>query len=171
VKKLTSLFVLTTLALPLAAIHAQNSGKAEPRFTLTLSMGRRDGTMAPYQQVLLVTLTNTSNEVINENWCLAFRGMYDLKVVYNGVPVEDTDAQTKYKKFRQAGRCSGSVVGGPINPGKSKEDYIYYDTTKPGTYEFTVTLETFPWNPEKSVTAQSNTITIIVPEPGAVAPQ
>ena len=43
--------------------------------------------------------------------------------------------------------------------------------TVPGTYEITVTRETFPWNPEKSVTVKSNTITIVVPEPEANAPQ
>jgi hypothetical protein len=43
--------------------------------------------------------------------------------------------------------------------------------TVPGTYEITVTRETDRWNPEKSVTVKSNTLTIVVPEPGVVATQ
>jgi hypothetical protein len=41
----------------------------------------------------------------------------------------------------------------------------------PGTYEITVTRETDRWNPEKSVTVKSNTLTIVAPEPSAAAPQ
>jgi hypothetical protein len=93
--------------------------------------------------------------------------MYDLLVVYNGVPVEETDAQKKHKEFRKKGRCSGSVVARMVKPGKTQEDYFYYDTTKPGTYDFTVTRETYPWDQEKSVTVKSNTLTIVVLEPEA----
>jgi hypothetical protein len=46
-----------------------------------------------------------------------------------------------------------------------------YDLTVPGTYEITVTRETDRWHPEKSVTVKSNTLTIVVAEPGASAPQ
>jgi len=34
-----------------------------------------------------------------------------------------------------------------------------------------VTKETFPGQPEKSVTVKSNTITIVVPEPEAAEPE
>jgi hypothetical protein len=170
-KKLTSFFVVMIFAVQAIVVYAQSTEKPEPRFTLTLSMGRHGGEFSKNTQVLLVTLTNTSKEVIDEGWCLAFHGMYNLNVMYNGVPVEDTDAQKKYKKSRESGRCSGSYAGGPTYPGKTKEEYFYFDTTKPGTYEFTVTRETFPWNPEKSVTVKSNTLTIVVPEPGTTSPQ
>jgi len=43
--------------------------------------------------------------------------------------------------------------------------------TVPGTYEITVTRETDPWNLAKSVTVKSNTLTIVVPEPGADTPK
>jgi len=46
-----------------------------------------------------------------------------------------------------------------------------YDMTVPGTYEITVTRETDRWNPNKSVTIRSNTITIVVPPPPASAQQ
>jgi hypothetical protein len=168
-KKLTFYFAVMFFAMQTIVAYAQTPEKPEPGFTLTLSMGRHGGEFSKNTQVLLLTLTNTSKEVINESWCAAFHGMYDLNVVYNGVPVEDTDAQKKYKKSRESGRCSGSYFGGPTDPGKTRQEYFYYDTTKPGTYEFTVTRETFPWNPDKSVTVKSNTITIVVPEPEAGA--
>jgi hypothetical protein len=168
-KKLTFYFAVMFFAMQTIVAYAQTPEKPEPGFTLTLSMGRHGGEFSKNTQVLLVTMTNISKEVINNSWCLSFNNMYNLSVVYNGIPVEETDADRKYKKFRQDGRCSGSVVSRLVKPGKSQEDYFYCDTTKPGTYEFTVTRETFPWNPEKSVTVKSNTITIVVPEPEAGA--
>jgi hypothetical protein len=164
-RKLVPLFVVMIFAMHAVIAHAQTVDKPAPEFTLTLSLGRHGGEFSRNTQVLLVTMTNISKEVINNSWCLSFRNMYDLSVVYNGAPVEDTDAQKKYKNFRQAGRCSGSTVSRLIKPGKTQDDNFYYDTTKSGTYEFTVTRETYPWEPEKSVTVKSNTITVVVPEP------
>jgi hypothetical protein len=40
----------------------------------------------------------------------------------------------------------------------------------PGTYEVTVSRETDPDHPDRSVTVKSNTITITVPEPETEAP-
>ena len=69
--------------------------------------------------------------------------------------------------------CNGITRG--IDPGKVVKFTLWvsseYDMTVPGTYEITVTRETDRWNPEKSVTVKSNTITIVVPEPGVVATQ
>jgi len=166
-KKLALFVVLAVFAIQTIAAYAQTSEKPEPNFTLTLSLGRHGGEFSKNTQVLLVTMTNTSKEIINNGWCLAFNNMYDLLVVYNGVPVEETDAQKKHKEFRKKGRCSGSVVARMVKPGKTQEDYFYYDTTKPGTYDFTVTRETYPWDQEKSVTVKSNTLTIVVLEPEA----
>ncbi|MGA2217063.1 MAG: hypothetical protein ABSG51_03205 [Terracidiphilus sp.] len=172
-RKLASFLALTAFVMLAMGSRAQTPNKPEPGFTLTLSLGRHGGEFSKNTQVLLVTLTNTSKEAINNSWCLAFRGMYDLAVTYNGIPVEETDAQKQFKKFRQAGRCSGSFASRVVNPGEQQEDNLYYDTTKPGTYEFTVSRETYPWNPEKSVTVKSNTLTFVVkpedlePEPDA----
>jgi hypothetical protein len=56
-----------------------------------------------------------------------------------------------------------------INPGESGTRYlpfaVDYPLCKPGTYEITVSRESDPEHPEKSVTVQSNTLTIVVPEP------
>jgi hypothetical protein len=41
----------------------------------------------------------------------------------------------------------------------------------PGTYEIAVTRETDRDHPEKSVTVKSNTLTVVVPQPGVGATQ
>ncbi len=170
-RKLALYILVIAFTVQAISLFAQTTEKPEPRFTLALLMGHHGGEISKNEQVLLVRLTNTSNEVIYDQWCLAFHGMYDLAVTYNGVPVEDTEDQKAYKKFRQAGRCNGSTGTAPINPGEYRDQILYYNTTKPGTYEFTVSRETFPWDPEKSVTVKSNTLTIVVPEPATVTPK
>ena len=63
--------------------------------------------------------------------------------------------------------CTSSATSDKLTPGESIDDYLSiggrYDMTKPGTYEITVCRETFPYNPEKSVTVKSNIVTIVVP--------
>jgi len=164
-KKQMKHFFVLLIAVQVAAIFAQTPEKLAPGFTLTLSEGRRDGTMVPYQQVLIVRLTNISNEVNNRTACESFGGMYNLKVVYDGVPVEETDEERKARKRMESGECEGSAIAQHTNPGEFREDILYYNTMKPGTYEFTATKETAPGEPEKSTTVRSNTISIIVPEP------
>ena len=124
-------------------------------------------------QVLVVKLTNTSKEVMYRTVCESFGGMYNLEVVYNGVPVEKTEAEKERRKKLEAGDCfhgGGSAIAELTKPGETREDILYYYTAKPGTYEITATKETFPGHPEKSVTVRSNTVTVVVPEPGTVKP-
>jgi hypothetical protein len=170
-KKLAPYFAAMILAAQAIGACAQTSGRPEPGFTLTLSEGHRGSTVA-YQQVLVVKLTNISKEVMHRTMCDSFGGLYNLEVVYNGVPVEKTDAELKWKKQHEAGECyNGSAVPEQTKPGESRYDTLYYNTIKPGTYEITVTGETFPGEPEKSVTVKSNTLTIVVPEPRVDATQ
>jgi hypothetical protein len=150
--------------------HAQTSGKPEPGFTLTLSEGHRGSIVASYQ-VLVVKLTNISKEVIDRTACDLAGRMYSLEVVYNGVPVEKTEAERKWRKKMDAGECYGGEMIEHTKPGESRSDTFCYNTTKPGTYEITATRETFPGQPEKSVTVKSNTLTVVVPEPGKTAPK
>jgi hypothetical protein len=169
-KRLAPYFVAVVLAAQAIAAYAQASGKPEPGFTLTLSEGHRGSIVASYQ-VLVVKLTNISKEVMHRTMCDSFGGLYNLEVVYNGVPVEKTDAELKWRKQHETGMCAGSGRGENTKPGEDRYDTLYYNTTKPGTYEITVTRETFPGEPEKSVTVRSNTLTFVVPGPGAGAPQ
>ena len=145
--------------------QATPGARPAPQFTMTLSEGRRDGTMAPYQQVLVVKLTNISKQVIDRALCDSGGEQYNLEVVYDGVPVEKTDAELKWRKQHETGPCTGLPRVEHTKPGEDRFDTLYYNTTKPGTYEITVTKETSPGQPEKSVTVRSNTLTIEVPEP------
>jgi len=158
------------IAMQTIILYAQISGAQELAFTLTLSMGRHSGEYSPETQVLIVKLTNTSKEVMHRTVCDSWGEMYNLEVVYNGIPVEKTDAEKERRKKLEAGDChsfsgSGSAVAEHTKPGESRQDILYYNTTKPGTYEITATKETYPGHPEKSVTVKSNTITIVVPVP------
>jgi hypothetical protein len=123
-----------------------------------------------------VRVTNISNEMIRGGGCLALRGMYNILIVYNGVPMEETDAVRKLKKYRKEdGGCTSGNPTWRLKPGEYHDDPLevteFYNMSKPGTYEITVTKDTFPDHPEKSAAIKSNTLTIVVPEPGAAAPQ
>jgi hypothetical protein len=170
-RKQVPLLAVMIFAMQAVIVYAQTTQKPEPGFTLTLSEGRHGGQIAKNIRVLLVKLTNTSKDINYEDVCLAFQGWYNLTVVYNGVPVEDTDKQREFKKQRATGECNGSRTARNLKPGESRDDLFYYDAAKPGTYEFTIDRETFPRNPDKSVTVKSNTLTIVVPEQEAVAPK
>ena len=164
-KKLALYFLLAGSGMQ-SAVHGQvpnpEATRPAPGFTLTLSEGHR-GSIASTYQVLVVKLTNVSNEVMHRAVCDSFGGLYDIKVVYNGFPVEKTAAQREWRKRMDTGPCDGgSAIMENTDPGGTRHDTLYYNTPKPGTYEFTVTKETFPGEPEKSVTVRSNTITIVV---------
>jgi hypothetical protein len=170
-RKLAYCFLVALFVTQGAATLAQTQDEQAAGFTLTLSLGRHSGEFSKDTQVLVVRLTNISKEVNYEDTCSAFGGLYNLRVVYNGVPLEETDKHRNRRKALEQGPCNGSNPGRRTKTGESREDRIYYETTKPGTYDFTVEREGFPGNPEKSVTVKSNTLTIVVPEPGEAAPQ
>ncbi len=78
-----------------------------------------------------------------------------------------------YPTYTESDFCQG--INEPISPSKSVKLTLWasaeYDMTEPGTYEITVTRETDPWSPDRSVTVKSNIINIIVPEPEAPEPK
>ena len=176
-KRTAQNFVVMIFALQTVVLCAQVHEKATPKFTLTLSNG---GVDAWGGYVLAVTETNISNEVIREGGCLplAFKNGVNITVVYNGVNIKMDETKPMVLHFRkhraQPVPCSGSVSGHEAKPGggpeSSFEDNVdislLYDMSKPGTYEITVSKETFPHDPDKSVTVKSNTLTIVVPEAG-----
>jgi hypothetical protein len=170
-RKLVPYFGVLILAASASTLCAQTSEEKDAGFTLTLSQGTvRYGVPQSYE-VLVVKLTNISQRVMSEDTCSAFGAFYNLKVTYNGIPIEEKEEHLKHRKAMEKGPCSGSNPGRRAKPGQSLEDTLYYETTKPGTYEFTVEREGFPGDPDKSVTIKSNPLTIAVPEPAAVAPQ
>jgi hypothetical protein len=176
-------FLVLLLAMQSTAICAQNPEKPKPGFTLTISGGEDSYYKGMYY--VSVIETNISNQVIREGGCLPLTYMtgFNIEVVYNGIPLkmDETSPSVQHLRKHQAHPvpCSGSLNGHEAQPGGGPEgafeDHFmisqYFDMSKPGTYQVTVSKETFPHNPEKSVTVRSNTITIIVPEPKAEAPK
>jgi len=182
-KKSALYFLILIFAMQTATLCAQTPEKPKPRFTLTISGGAD-----PYYKGMYyvsVIETNISNEVIREGGCLplAFRAGISISVVYNGVPLkmdETTPSVIHLRKHQvHPVPCSGSISGHEAQPGGGPEGAFednlmisqYFDMSKPGTYEITVSKETFPGHPEKSITVRSNTLTIVVPEPEAETPQ
>jgi len=177
VKTLTSIIIALIVALQAIALPAQTPEKIEPWFTLTISEYRHDN-FGPGIHRVEVALTNTSKEAHHWEGCAVLKGYYSASVTYNGVPlVEQEQANEKHQnqeKMRHAG-CTSSFAEDNVRPGDARGDiFVFagphgYDMSKPGTYEVTVSRETAPDDPARSVTVKSNTITIVVPEPEADA--
>jgi hypothetical protein len=152
---------------------AQSAEKTEPQFTLTIS--EYHGEFGPAFDRINVKETNISKYSIHDPGCVERRGWIALSVLYNGVPLEERDAvRRRYWEKQYSQLCtSGGGVSGGIKPGESGEYMVSvafkYDMSRPGTYDVTVTMESDPKHPEKSVTVKSNTLTIVVPEPDAEA--
>ncbi len=136
-----------------------------------------DGYPSDYHK-LLVTYTNTSDavEVIPSNLHVTL----NMIVLHDGAPAEETKGMRALRKDRNdlaSGNTTPSSVQmtHSLKPGASItfpwEISGYFNMSKPGTYTITVNRETYPWDPAKSVTVWSNTLTIVVPQPGSVAPQ
>ncbi len=157
---------LLLFAMQIAVVPAQTTDKPTPEFTLTLSRASLGGSLSKTTQVLSVTYTNISKGVDPGNTC-ATRGVFRrLKVVFNGVPVEQTKEDRQFDQALDKGNCIGANAAMVLQPGESKRGYLEYSTAKPGTYEFTVEQGTFPRDPTKNVVVRSNRVTIVVPERG-----
>jgi hypothetical protein len=150
----------------LVGVFAQTPEEQAAGFTLSLSMAQHGGEFAKTTQVMVVTLTNISDRSIGDSLCSAFGGLYKLSVLYNGIQVKESDATRRHRKDMEAGEqgrgCSGSNPGRQISHGEFMADPIYYETDKPGIYEFTVERKAFLYPTGKSVTIQSNKLKIKV---------
>jgi hypothetical protein len=159
--------ILISLLIPVSSMGAQTTGAPVTPFTLSISQVPSGGT-SPGQYRVLVIETNTSDEVIIGSGCMAIGDWLDFTVKYNDVPMQGTDALKTLKDARDSStHCEGSHVRWQIQPGESHRFSLnisgYYDMTKPGDYEITVSKNTVPNHPEKGATVESNTITIVVP--------
>ena len=148
-----------------AAFSAQTVDKPAPRFTLAISE-KHEG-ITPTSRNLLVTEKNISSAIVTESGCPTLRGWYNVSVVHDGVLMEETDAVRRIRKVREDhAPCHGSLIKRETKTGESMQFPLnitgLYDVSKPGTSEITVSKETDPDHPEKSVTIKSNTITIFV---------
>jgi hypothetical protein len=174
-KKTKKLFLILMFSTQTVAICAQLPEKLTPQFTLTVSEYRQDQAPGAYRVRILAT--NTSNEDLHLDGCAPRRGLYSLSVAYDGVPIAEKDAAARHQREDRMRHtvCTSSSINDLIKPGKAHEDILgvtgEYDMSRPGTYEITVSRETLPDDPMKSVTVKSNTIIIVVPDPPADEPK
>jgi hypothetical protein len=173
-RKLAQYFAVMIFATQAFAAYAESSEKTEPQFTLTIS--EYHGEFGPAFDRIMVKETNISQTVIYDPGCQAERGWITLSVLYNGMPLEEKDAARRRhweKHYSEFCTFGGGVNG--IKPEESKEYFMSvawkYDVSRPGTYDVTASMESDRDHPEKSVTVRSNTITVVVPETGAVEPK
>jgi len=164
----------TILAIQTVALCAQAPQKPEPQFTLTISEYHHE--FGPGLHRLTLVETNISKQIITEPGCVETRGWFTVAVLYNGAPLKEKDeAGRRQSETEQGQLCNFGLGINEIQPGESRKHWVSvdakYDVSRPGIYEVTVSRETDPDHPEKSVTVKSNTLTIVVPEPGETAPK
>jgi hypothetical protein len=181
-KILVRLFVLALLASAVSPL-AQTPEKPAPRFALAIEEKPLEAENTPGTLILLVKYTNVS-DVVQKDGCVVTPAAYSILAMHDGLPAdkrkprsEENEESSDPRRIKvnrtEADSCNGITRG--IGPKETVKFALWvssrYDMTVPGIYEITVTRETDQWNPEKSVTVKSNTLTIIVPEPGAAEPQ
>jgi hypothetical protein len=95
---------------------------------------------------------------------------FNVFVTYNRAPMAETDAVRLLKQFRALAStrvCNGIRSDRTIQPGEEHLNQMnvteFYNMSKPGTYEVTVTRETEPRDLQMSTTTKSNTVKIVVP--------
>jgi hypothetical protein len=181
------LFVLMLLS-SAATLFALTPESQTLKFTLAIEEKPLEAENTPGTVILIVKYTNIS-DTVQRDPCAVTPWEYKITVLRDGVPLAKKNLSTKKTDesdeidesqhpihimvLHRGSPCS--MIGGGLKPGQSVKFTLWvssqYDMTVPGSYDITVTRETDPWNPDKSVTVRSNTITIIVPEPGASSPQ
>ena len=94
-------------------------------------------------------------------------GMYNMIVLRDGAPDAETETMRELRRFRKVDHDPETLRAQPLKPGESWTQPLdvsdYYDMTKPGAYQVTVTRESLPLNLRYSVPVSSNTITVVVP--------
>jgi len=183
-RKLGLNFLVLIFAIQTITLCAQTTDRPKPWFSLAIEASDPSHPPMFYtadRQVVLVTFTNISDQDGSYLEYGIDRGL-DMHVLRDGAPVEETDNMRAVTEERHPTKVSKyPSQGGSYRPPttiKAGKGFTvplpvgdFFDMTKPGTYTITVSKETFPHDPARSVTVWSNTITIIVPEPGAQTPQ
>jgi hypothetical protein len=184
-------FLALIFAVQTITLCAQTAERPKPWFSLSIEASDPSHPPTHYtadRQVVMVTLTNISD--VDETYLCNMEpecGL-DMHVLMDGAPAEETEGMRVEREIRHPTKPARQVNGvsapqweGSVQaphtfkPGKGTTFPLaiadYFDMTKPGMYTITVSKETFPDNPEKSVTVWSNTITMIISRPEVVAPK
>jgi hypothetical protein len=181
-RKFATIFSVMLIAMQALAACAQTPESQTLNFTLAIEEKPLEAENSPGTHILLVKYTNIS-DTVQRDPCVVSPWEYKLVVLRDGTPAEKRNAHKKKTEepvppgaikleLDERKVCSATDR---LSPGQSVKFPLWvsseYDMTAPGTYDITVTRETDPWNPEKSVTVKSNTLTVVVPEPGAGEPK
>jgi hypothetical protein len=163
-----SAFCLTTILVINATVLLAQDEKPEPPIVLTIAEWHHE--LGPRFNRVSINVANISDQIFFESGCAAERGFYRATVTYEGVRVEEKDAEAR-RKFEKEVRCTQELGTNPLEPGVTTRTWLdvgyMYDMSKPGTYEVTISRETDPEHPAKSQTVKSNTLTVVVPAPNA----
>jgi len=166
-KRLASLFLVSLCMMQAVVLIAQAIKKPEPTFALSIEEDKNAARIHPGLYRLLVKFTRVTIGAEVEQYHEEAKGMYEMIVRRNGLPVSETDAMRDLREHRKAD--SNPTILNPrlLKTGESWTTPLdvsdYYDMTKPGAYQITVKRETVPWDLRFSTTVSSNTITFIVP--------
>jgi hypothetical protein len=180
--------VMLLLLSTAVALFSQAPEKPAPKFALSIEEEQLGHGYSATDHELIVRYTNVSDAVQKDD-CVVSPVAYKMVVLRDGLPAEKrkvrseiTDESQNSGKtnayhikvhYSEADSCQGITRG--IDPGRIVKFTLWvsseYDMTVPGTYEIAVTRETDRDHPEKSVTVKSNTLTVVVPQPGVGATQ
>jgi len=148
-------------------LFSQSVEKPEPTFALSIEEDKDATRINPDLHRVLVKFTRTAIGDEVEQYHEEAKGMYEMIVLREGVPVEETSAMRDLREYRKAD--SNPTIRNPrlLRTGESWSTPLdvsdYYDMTMPGAYQITVTRESIPLHLAYSVPVQSNTIIINVP--------
>ncbi|MFZ0662170.1 MAG: hypothetical protein WAM66_05715 [Acidobacteriaceae bacterium] len=163
VRSNTTAMIVSPDASASASLHPLQ--RPQPRFDLDISA--EDEYAPPPPEMIRVEMGNISAGVIRIAKCWPFMGMYDLVVTRDGQPVPKTGEMRRLEVSRAAVTCPGNDTLIEIKPGGSYAEDIpignFYNVSDPGVYQVYVTRETYPWDPSKSVSVESNTLSFQVP--------
>ncbi|MGA3081072.1 MAG: hypothetical protein ABSD44_06785 [Terracidiphilus sp.] len=177
-RKVALYLLLPLFTMQTAILRAQTAQKPQPKFTLTIFNDSRNGGVGGYPYLgIRIVETNISNEPLQEAGCWEEQGVFTISILYNGVPLKERDEAARKKREADAKLtpCMVPLSAAVIHPGETGTRYMAfgwdYPMSEPGTYEITVSRQTDPDHPDRSVTVKSNTLTVVKSEPGADAPK
>jgi hypothetical protein len=147
----------------------------QPSFALSITEDKGTESTDPSLHRIQVRYTRTAPGVEIEQFPGEAKGMYDLTVLRDGVPVGETPAMRDLKQLRKLMRWATIKNPRTLESGQSWVTPLdvsdYYDMTRPGRYEVTVTRLSTPLFPAYGIRARSNSLVIDVPPPSSGQPR
>jgi hypothetical protein len=166
--------IIINLLLVLFALQTAGAQIGDAKFALKISFFTA-GRFNPNFRKIRVEEKNISGDSYQEEGCYEYRGVFEISVLYNGVPLKERDAEARKAREEKAKHAWCKQMNLDMKPGDSHERFLDlgYDfpIEAPGTYEVTVSRSTDVEHPENGITVKSNTISFVVPETTAENPK